>query len=247
MGEGYLYIIGIGPGGLEDMTGRARRAIGSSEVVVGYRTYVNLIKDLVRGKEVVATGMGDEVDRCRRAIELALSGRRVGLVSSGDPGIYGMTGLALELLGKDGRDLAIEVIPGVPAFCAAASLLGAPLMHDFAVISLSDLLTPWESIVERIEGAAAADFVIVLYNPKSKGRKEHLSRALEVIGKYRSYRTPVGIVKDATREGEVVIFTTLGEVNRYYGVVDMTTTLIVGSSTTFTYGRWMITPRGYRV
>ncbi len=227
------------------MTPRARKAIESSEVVVGYRTYLDLLGGLVAEKEVVATGMGGEVERCSRAIDLASSGLRVALVSSGDPGIYGMAGLVLELLAREGKELSLEIVPGVPAFCAAASLLGAPIMHDFAVISLSDLLTPWELIERRLDGAASTDLVIVLYNPRSRGRRDHLKRAVEVIRRYRSDHTPVGVVKGATRDGEEVSITTLGGLERHYEKVDMTTTLIIGNSTTFLHGGWMVTPRGY--
>lgn len=213
---------------------------------MGYTRYVELIRPVIEGKEVFSTGMTHEVQRCEKAIELARGGKSVAVVSSGDSGIYGMAGLIFELLsGAD--DIAVEVVPGVPAFVAAASILGAPLMHDFASISLSDLLTDWALIEERLNAAAKADFVIALYNPKSSKRVEGLSRAIEVIGCHRSDGTPVGIVRNATREGEGVVVTTLKETLSFAGEIDMLTILIIGNSSTYTSGGRMITPRGYRL
>lgn len=195
-----LFIVGLGPGDLKHMTFEAREAIESSVVVVGYATYLKLIGPLLAGKEVVSSGMTKEVERCREAIRLAREGKTVALVSSGDAGVYGMAGLVLELAPPD----AVEVVsvPGVSAVQAAASVLGAPLMHDFAVISLSDLLTPWEQIERRLEAAAAADFVIALYNPRSKGRVRHIERAREILLRTKARETPVGIVRNACRSGE---------------------------------------------
>jgi precorrin-3B C17-methyltransferase len=223
-------------------------------VVVGYKTYVDLVQPLLTGQEVVATGMMGELQRCQLAIDRALAGEKVALVSSGDVGVYGMAGLALEIcqerglkLGPLGRgpevDLALEVVPGVPALTAAAALLGAPLMHDFVAISLSDLLTPWEVIQKRMEAAAAADFVIVIYNPKSKKRDWQLGRVREMILKHRQAETPVGIVSRAMREGQEVIVTTLAEMLQH--PVDMQTIIIIGNSQTYAAGGYMITPRGY--
>lgn len=188
--------------------------------------------------------MGDEAERCQKAIDLAGSGEKVAIISSGDPGIYGMAGPILELL-KTTDDINIEVIPGVPAICAAASLLGAPLMHDFCAISLSDLLTPWGLIERRIDAAASAGFVIGLYNPKSSKRIEQIERARDILLKYRDPITPVGIVHNAGRKGEEVVITNLKEVLDHK--IDMTTILIVGNPQTLKKGAWMVTPRGYRL
>jgi len=216
--------------------------------------YVDLVQPLLTGQEVIATGMMGEVQRCQLAIDRALAGARVALVSSGDVGIYGMAGLALEICrerglhvgvlnGGPGVDLPLEVIPGVPALAAAAALLGAPLMHDFASISLSDLLTPWEVIHKRVEAAAAADFVIVLYNPKSKKRDWQLGKVRDLILGHRPATTPVGIVRRAMREGQEVVVTDLGNMLIY--PVDMQTIVIIGNSRTSEVDGMIITPRGY--
>ncbi|RMG71617.1 MAG: cobalt-precorrin-3B C(17)-methyltransferase, partial [Nitrospirae bacterium] len=179
--KGILYIVGIGPGGKEHLTVKAARAIESSQIVVGYTGYIKLISDMVDGKEVFSTGMTKEIERCKYSIEQALNGNRVSLVSSGDSGIYAMVGLVLELISHTyqsfGERAVLEVVPGVPAFVAASALLGAPLMHDFVSISLSDRLTSWDIIQKRLALASEGDFIIVLYNPRSKGRKEHLEKA----------------------------------------------------------------------
>ena len=244
--KGALYIVGIGPCGLEELTGRAREVLSSAECIVGYTRYVELISPLIRGKEVYSTGMTQEVERCRKAIGLAGEGKTVAIVSSGDAGIYGMAGLALELAPED-RGFTVETVPGVPAFVSAASILGAPLMHDFASISLSDLLTPWAMIEKRIEAAAKGDFVIILYNPKSKTRVEGLSRAMDIIRRCRDKNTPAGIVRNAARQGEEAVLTTVGEMERHYDMVDMQSIVIVGNSATFRKDGWIITPRGYKL
>lgn len=189
--------------------------------------------------------MTGEVERCRKAIEFANNGDTVAVVSSGDSGIYGMAGLILELVEAESPGLKVDVIPGVPAFAAASAILGAPLMHDFASISLSDLLTDWQLIEERVEAAAKADFVIVLYNPKSSKRVEGLSKAVDIMLKHRSKATPVGIVKNATRDNEATAVTTLGEVGAHYAAIDMLTILIVGNSSSYVRSGRIITPRGY--
>jgi precorrin-3B C17-methyltransferase len=229
------------------MTPRALQAIEASDVIVGYKMYVNLLGPLADGKEVLSTGMTKEADRCGEAIRLAESGKRVTLISSGDAGVYGMAGLALEMLADrypDGPPFGFEVVPGIPSAFSSAATLGAPLMHDFAVISLSDLLTPIDLIMKRIDAAASADFVIAFYNPRSKGRPGHLESARRVILKHRPPETPVGIVKDSTREEESAVVTTLGSMD--VEIVDMTTMVIVGNSSSFAYGEWMVTPRGYK-
>jgi len=239
-----LYIVGIGPGNLNHMTFEAREAIANADAVVGYSTYLKLIEQLLVGKDVISSGMTKEVERCRQAISLAGEGKTVALVSSGDAGVYGMAGLVLELEPQDG--IEIIVVPGVSAVQAAAAVLGAPLMHDFAVISLSDLLTPWEIIEKRLAAAAAADFVIALYNPRSKGRSRHLERARNIILRSRPGRTPVGIVRNACRKGEERIIANLADMPLERA--DMFSLVIVGNSATCVdrKGR-MVTPRGYEI
>ncbi len=244
---GKIFIVGTGPGNLEHVTPAAREAIRKSDVIVGYGTYLDLITELLQGKEVLSTGMTQEVDRCRKAMELARGNKTVSVISGGDPGVYAMAGLVFELLRaeerKGGTLPAVEVVPGISALNASASRLGAPLMHDFACISLSDRLTPWEVIEKRLEAAAAADFVIVLYNPRSKGRAGHIGRASEIVLKHRVPTTVVGIVKGAMREHESVLVTDLK--NMQDSDIDMQTTVIIGNSKTFVWNHLMVTPRGY--
>jgi precorrin-3B C17-methyltransferase len=242
-----LFVVGIGPGGRSHLTQRALEALEASEVVVGYTLYVDLIRDLLAGKEVVSTGMTREVERCRAAVDLALAGRSVAVVSTGDPGVYGMAGLVLELLAEadpEGR-VGVEVVPGVSAVHAAASRLGAPLMTDFAVVSLSDLLTPWDAIRRRLEAAAAADFVVALYNPRSRKRVRHLEEACEILLAHRPADTPAGVVRNALRRGEEVHLTTLALVPA--AAVDMMSVVIVGNASTKRLGGWIVTPRGYHL
>ncbi|MCE5312870.1 MAG: precorrin-3B C(17)-methyltransferase [Nitrospiraceae bacterium] len=243
--RGTIYIVGTGPGSYEQMTQRAVDAIISADVVIGYGTYLAQIEDLLKDREVISTGMTQEIDRCRRAVEEASKGRLVVVVSGGDPGIYAMAGLVLELLKADAADIDVEVVPGVSAINACAALLGAPLMHDFASISLSDRLTPWELIEKRLDAAASADFVIALYNPRSMGRQEHINRAAKIIMRHRDPATPVGIVKAAYRENQEVIVTDLAHMTSHN--IDMQTTVIIGNSRTTVFNNMMITPRGYRV
>lgn len=248
MEYGKIFIVGTGPGSIDHITPYAQKAIRDSDAIVGYGTYLDLIQDLIADKEVVATGMTQEIDRCRKAIELASEGRTVAVVSGGDPGIYAMAGLVLELLKNRASDAGmhnpeIQVVPGISALNACASRLGAPLMHDFASISLSDRLTPWETIAKRLDAAAMADFVIALYNPKSRGREEHISRARQIILQHRRLDTPVGIVKAAMRENESVIVTDLEHMLEHD--IDMQTTVIIGNSKTLSWNNLMITPRGY--
>ncbi len=244
----------LGPGFPDYIIPRARAALDQAQVVAGYRTYVELIAPLLTHQEVVATGMKAEVQRCQAAIDRALAGDRVALVSSGDAGIYGMAGLVLEICAARRLqvsppdeaaevDFHLEVIPGVPALAAGAALLGAPLMHDFASISLSDLLTPWETILKRLELAAQGDFVIVLYNPKSKKRDWQLGAVQELLLRHKPPETPVGIVSRAMRQDQTVTITTLKDLTA--NPVDMQTVVIVGNSQTFAYGPYLVTPRGY--
>jgi len=246
-GKGRIFIVGTGPGSIGHITPYAMKALRESDVIAGYGTYLDLIRELIKDKEVVSTGMTRETERCRRAVELAATGRTVSVVSGGDPGIYAMAGLVLEIVKKQSEDsrtdIHIEVVPGISALNACASRLGAPLMHDFASISLSDRLTPWELIEKRLDAAAAADFAIVLYNPKSRGRTRQINRAVEIISRHRLPETPVGIVKGAMRENEKIIITDLG--NMLEHDIDMQTTVIIGNSNTFSWNNLMITPRGY--
>lgn len=230
----------------------------SVDAVIGYTTYVDLIRPIIQDKQIVTTGMTREVERIRAALELALAGKSCAVVSSGDPGIYAMAGLVFEMcsdkkipiagpgckgMENDGETLHIEVVPGIPALCSGASLLGAPLTHDFAVISLSDLLTPWDLIERRLEAAAQSDFVIVLYNPKSKKRKDHLAKAQQIALKYRDEDTPVGIVVSAMREQQDVRIVALKDL--HLADVNMQTTVFIGSSASARYLDFMVTPRGY--
>jgi precorrin-3B C17-methyltransferase len=217
-----------------------------SAVIVGYRTYIKLLGDLVLGKEIISSGMTQEINRAKLAIEKAQDGNSVALISSGDPGVYGMAGLALELLdGKQKDNIKIEIIPAVTAATSCASLLGAPLMHDFTVISLSDILTDIGLIKHRVAMAARGDFVIVFYNPQSKNRMRPLKEARKILMEHRPNDTPVGIVRNAARKDEEVIITTLKDMLSIKNI-DMVTTIIVGNSDTYTKGSYMITPRGYQ-
>lgn len=236
-------MVGIGPGARADMSQRAIDALKSCETIIGYKLYIDLIKDVIGNKRIIASTMRKEVERVELAICEARLGKTVSIVSSGDPGIYGMAGLVLELACKENIQVPIEVISGIPAANAAAAVLGAPLMHDYAVISLSDLLTPWETIEKRVRYAAGADFVIVLYNPKSSQRDWQIEKVVHIVLQYKSPNTPVGIVKDATRDGESVTITTLDKMISY--PIDMTTIIIIGNSTTFVYRNFMVTKRGY--
>ncbi|EAK9422237.1 precorrin-3B C(17)-methyltransferase [Listeria monocytogenes] len=238
-----IYVIGIGPGDKRLMTGEALQAIEDAEVIVGYVTYIKLIKELIKDKEVVKTGMRREIDRCQEAVDIALTGKKVAVVSSGDAGIYGMAGLVLELAEKSNPDLEVKVIPGITASIGAAAVLGAPIMHDFCHISLSDLMTPWEVIEKRLTHAAMADFVVCFYNPRSKGRANHLANAFQKMMKHKSGDTVVGIVKDVGRKEERKIITTMRDID--YELVDMTTMVIVGNKETYVKNGKMITPRGY--
>ncbi|HHZ8354703.1 TPA: precorrin-3B C(17)-methyltransferase [Morganella morganii] len=240
-----LTVIGIGPGSEAMMTEEAVTALKEAEVVVGYKTYTHLVKPLVGDKEVIKTGMRKEVERCHLAIELAQEGKNVAMVCSGDAGIYGMAGLILEIVTKEKLDIQVRVVPGITASIAAASLLGAPLMHDFCHISLSDLLTPWEVIEKRIKAAAEADFVICFYNPRSLGREGHLARAFELMAPFKAATTPIGVVKAAARKKEEKWLTTFGEME--FDRVDMTSLVIVGNQSTYISNDLMITPRGYKL
>lgn len=238
-------MVGIGPGARNEISQRALDALKISETIAGYKLYVDLVKDIVEGKQIIATAMRKEIERVELAIQEAQGGKVVSIISSGDPGVYGMAGLVLELAYKKNINLPIEIISGIPAANAAAAVLGAPLMHDYAVISLSDLLTPWETIEKRVKCAAEADYVIVLYNPKSSQRDWQIQKTTDILLQYKSPSTPVGIVKGVSREDESVILTTLDKMTSC--LIDMTTIIIIGNSTTFIYRNYMITKRGYHL
>src|SRR5215208_3904954 len=248
--KGKLYVVGVGPGSHDHMTYRAKVVIEESEVIIGYDTYVSLIGDLIDGKEVYRYPMTQEVDRANQAIDFAEKGNIVSLVSSGDPGIYGMIGLIYEILAEKGwkknNGLYVECIPGVSSLNSCSALIGSPLMTDFAVVSMSDLLVPWEIIVKRVEAAASGDFVTVVYNPASKKRIHQLKDTKDIFLKYRNPETPVAIVKGAYRESQAIVITTLDRMLEHQDMLGMITTVIVGNSSTFTYDGMMINPRGYR-
>lgn len=237
---GKLYVIGIGPGGLEHMTLKAKQAIEESNMIVGYTKYIEFVKPLLEGKELVSTGMKGEVERCKRALELAAD-NTVAIISTGDAGIYGMAGLILEL--RENQD--VEIIPGVTASSSAASVVGSPLMHDNCNISLSDLMTPYELIKKRVKLAAEADFIISLYNPRSNGRPHYLREAIDIISEFRSSNTPIAVVKNALRDGQEIHLFTLENFNEE--VVDMFSIVIIGNSQSYIKDGKFITPRGYKV
>ena len=245
--KGILYVVGIGPGSKDHCTPAALAAIADAEVIVGYSTYIGLVRHLLEGKEVFKSGMTEEIGRARAAIERAAAGAKVALISSGDSGVYGMAGLVFEVLRtigwKRNSSPELRIIPGVTAISSCASLLGAPLIHDFCAISLSDLLTPWPVIARRIEAAAQADFVIGLYNPASGRRTRQIVEAHEIIARYRDGNTPVGLVKSGYRTIQKVVLSDLDHFLEYE--IGMLTTVIVGSSNSFEFEGYMVTPRGY--
>lgn len=254
---GKLAIVSLGPGARSYMAGEALDALQGAEVVLGYKTYLDLIPDLLEAKTVISSGMRKEMERCQAAIDHALAGRSVALVSSGDAGIYGMAGLVLDICRERQIDVSghaggsggvtagflLRIIPGIPAFNAAASLAGAPLMHDFAAVSLSDHLTPWELIEKRLSAAAEADFVLAIYNPRSKSRPDLLEKARGILLRLKPGSTPAAIVRRAMREGQWTCVTTLAELP--VEDVDMQSIVLVGNSRTYIWKGWMVTPRGY--
>jgi precorrin-3B C17-methyltransferase len=237
---GKLFVIGIGPGGLDHITIKALNAIKESDIIVGYTKYLEFIDPLIKDKETLSTGMMGEEERCRKALELAKD-KIVSVISTGDAGIYGMAGLILELR----NDEEVEIIPGVTASSSAGSVLGAPLMHDNCNISLSDLMTPYEDIKKRVRLAAEGDFIISLYNPKSKKRITYLREAIDTIKEFRPANTPVAVVKNALREGQSINIYTIENFDD--SEVDMFSIVIVGNSKSFMKDGFFITPRGYRI
>ena len=250
MSSGKLYVVGVGPGHHDHMTFRAKQVIEESQIIVGYETYVSLVEDLINGKEVYRYPMTQEVDRANQAIDFAEKGGIVSLVSSGDPGIYGMVGLIYEILAekgwKKGTGIDVECVPGVSSLNSCSALIGSPLMTDFAVVSMSDLLVPWEIIVKRVEAAALGDFVTVVYNPSSKKRIHQLKDARDIFLKHRNPETPVAIVKGAFRDSQSIVLTNLEKMLDYPDMMGMITTIIIGNSSSYNYDDMMINPRGYR-
>ena len=247
MSTGKILLVGFGPGSHEHMTFRAREAIEESDVVIGYSTYIGLVKDLLKGKEVIRKGMTEETDRAVEAFEHAQKGKVVALISSGDIGVYGMAGPSYEVLfqagWKPGGDIEVELVPGTTALSSCAARVGSPLTHDFCSISLSDLLTPWPTIAARLDAAAASDFVTALYNPKSGRRRQQIVEAQRIFLKYRSADTPVAIVKSAYRKLENIQLVTLDKMSDCD--IGMLTTVLIGNSSTFIKEGLMVTPRGY--
>ena len=238
--NGKIYVVGIGPGKKGDMTFRAYEAMEKSDVIVGYKTYTDLVKEYYPDKEIVSSSMMKEVDRCTDVLKMAKDRKNVTLISSGDAGVYGMAGIMLEI--ADDK-IEVEVIPGVTATNAAAAITGAPVMHDYVTISLSNLLTDWELIKKRLELAAQGDFVVSIYNPKSRGRITQIEEAQKIMLKYKPKMTPVAIVRNARRENEEYVVTTLEEMTKHE--IDMLTIVIIGNSNTYVKNGKIITPRGY--
>lgn len=241
MNNGKIYAVGIGPGNMEDISVRAYNILKNVDVIAGYTTYVDLVKDEFPDKEFLVSGMKREIERCKEVLEIAKTGQDIALISSGDAGIYGMAGIMLEV--AIGSGIEVEVVPGITSTIAGAALVGAPLMHDQAIISLSDLLTDWEVIKKRVECASQGDFVISLYNPKSKGRVKQIVEAREIMLKYKLPTTPVALLRHVGRKEENYTLTTLEDFLNYE--IDMFTIVLVGNSNTYIKDGKMITPRGY--
>ena len=239
-----IYAVGFGPGDVLHMTTQAVSVLETVDVIVGYTTYIQLLQEQFPDKQFRSTPMRQEIDRCKLAVSIALEGKTVALVSSGDSGIYGMTGILLEVIAAEQADVEVIAVPGVTAASAAAAILGAPLMHDFAVISLSDLLTPWEKIEKRLLMASKADLVICLYNPSSRKRADYLQKACDLMMQYKAPETVCGIVRNIGRDGEFAEIMSLAELRNKK--VDMFTTVYIGNQETIELNGKMVTPRGYR-
>ncbi|MHB1427464.1 MAG: precorrin-3B C(17)-methyltransferase [Rhodocyclaceae bacterium] len=245
--NGKIMLVGLGPGSHDHLTARARAAIAEADVVIGYATYIRLVAELLDGKEVVKKGMTEELDRAVEALDRARQGKKVALVSSGDAGVYGMAGPTYEVLFQAGwtpdAEIEVEIVPGASALNTCAALIGAPLTHDFCAISLSDLLTPWPVIARRLDAAAAADFVVALYNPKSGRRTGQIVEAQRLFLRHRDPATPVAVVKSAYRAKQRIEFATLERMAECE--IGMLSTVLIGNSTTYVRDGLMVTPRGY--
>jgi len=242
--RGRVTVVGIGPGSIDHMTTRAIRALRAADSIVGFGLYINQIRSIIRpDTQVYSSGMGHEIDRASLALELASKGRRVAVVSSGDPGVYGMAGPIIETARKLGVNVEVSIVPGVTAATASAASLGAPIMADFAAISLSDLLVPRNRILHRVKNALKGDFVLVLYNPQSRARKEPLNLVHQMLMRYRKPNTPVGIVTAYGRKRETTVVTTLEHMLAHR--IDMESTIVVGNSKTRVFNGKILTPRGY--
>ena len=239
-----LYVVGIGPGGYEQMTVKAVKVLEECDIIVGYTVYVDLVAEHFAGKEMLTTPMRQEEKRCRMAFDEVMNGRNTAMICSGDAGVYGMSGLIYEI-SRDYPGIEIEIVSGVTAALSGGAVLGAPLMHDFAVISLSDLMTPWTLIEKRLAAAASADMAICLYNPSSKKRRDYLNKACRIVMQSALPETVCGIVKQIGREGESCQVMTLQELSNYEA--DMFTTVFIGNSTTKVINGKMVTPRGYKL
>lgn len=243
MNHNLVYAVGLGPGDAQLLTAQARAALQSADVLCGYTVYVELVRPLFPEKEVYATGMTREIDRCRWALETAQRGKTVALVCSGDAGVYGMASPLLELAAQY-PGVQVEIVPGLTAALSGAAVLGAPLAHDFCVISLSDRLTPWAVIEKRLACAAAGDFCVVLYNPSSKGRADYLQKAVQILrANGKAPETVCGLVRNIGREGQTARLLTLAELENT--AVDMFTTVFIGNDATRNLSGKMVTPRGY--
>ena len=239
--NGKIYVVGIGPGNMQDISIRAYNVLKNIDAIAGYTTYVDLVKDEFPDKEYFTSGMKREIQRCEEVLEIAKTGNNIALISSGDAGIYGMAGIMLEVAAGSG--IEVEIVPGITSTIAGAALVGAPLMHDQAIISLSDLLTDWDVIKKRIDCASQGDFAISLYNPKSKGRTEQIVEAREIMLKHKAPSTPVALLRHIGREEENYTLTTLEDFLNHD--IDMFTIVLVGNSNTYVKDGKMITPRGY--
>ncbi|MDA0149607.1 precorrin-3B C(17)-methyltransferase [Vibrio sp. LaRot3] len=239
-----LYLVGLGPGSIEQMTQRAQQVVRSVDAVVGYGLYVRLVRPLLDNQDVIRSGMTKEWQRADEAIELVQQGKNVALVCSGDSGVYAMAPLVFEIMAERALDFNVEVVPGVTAAISCASLVGAPMGHDSCTISLSDLLTPWQVIEKRIEAAAIADFVITFYNPRSKKRVNQIEIAKDILLKHRSPDTPVAVIDSAYRDEQKVQLTTLKDFTQLEFA--MSASVIVGNSNSYRYKNWIVTPRGYQ-
>lgn len=243
MKKNKIYVVGIGPGDMDNISMKAYRTLENVDVIAGYCTYIDLVRDEFSGKEFYSSGMKKEVERCEEVLRICREGKDVALISSGDAGIYGMAGIMLEVA-KD-TDVEVVIVPGITSSIAGAAVAGAPIMHDSATISLSDLLTDWDVITKRLEMASMGDFVISLYNPKSRGRTTQIQEAQEIFLKHKSPKTPVAILRNIGREGENCILTDLEHFLEFD--IDMFTMVIIGNSKTYVSGDKMITPRGYKL